>query len=144
MDIDMNFRAKDKNGQVLPQSYHGECWAWVADGQEITVERGTGYFDRHKKEVFEGDDVYVHYIDKSLAKVKFGDYPNCKLTAELSKPHKGFYLEAQNGDMVYIGLLNKNSEIVNMNNYIMIKDDCGLTEEQVTQRRAEENNVTEK
>ena len=114
MEIDMNFRAKDKNGQVLPQKFHGECWAWLADGQKITVERGTGYFDRHKKEVFEGDDVYVHYIDKSLAKVKFGDYPDCRLTADICKPHKGFYLEDADGDAVYIGLLNKNSEILDL------------------------------
>lgn len=38
----------------------------------------------------------------------------------------------------------KKTDKVNANNYIMIQDDCGLNEEQIAQRRAEEKRACEK
>jgi hypothetical protein len=108
----MNFRARDAEGRELYQKYVGECWAWLAQGEDITIEPSTGRFDRNGDEIFAGDKVYIHYKDKSLATVKFGSYPNCQATADIIEPHTGFYLEDPSGVKVYIGLLNDNSEIV--------------------------------
>jgi hypothetical protein len=38
---------------------------------------------------------------------------------------------------------NTKKDDVNMHNYIMVKDDCGLTDDQVAQRRADEKSEHE-
>lgn len=109
----LNFRAKDKDGKELPQKYVGECWAWLAQGKDISIELSTGYFDRNGDEIFVGDNLYVHYKDENLCIVKFGSYPVDQFTKDIREPHTGFYLEeVSTGDKIYIGLLNGNSLII--------------------------------
>jgi hypothetical protein len=111
--IFMNFRAKDAQGVVLAQDYNGQCWAWLHQGRDITIERGTGRLDRHQLEIFEGDRVYMHYKDKSVVTVKFGEYSDNKLTQDIFTPHYGFYVEDNEGDQGYLSLIaSENGEIV--------------------------------
>lgn len=109
----MKFRVRDNSGKERHQEFNGECWAWLAQGEDIDIEKSTGYKDRFGVEIFEGDKVYVHYKDKSLATVKFGHYYDSRQTKDIYEPHMGFYLEDKEGNKTYIYLLNKNSEIVN-------------------------------
>tara|TARA_R110001583_G_scaffold174017_3_gene328240 strand:+ start:7370 stop:7732 length:363 start_codon:yes stop_codon:yes gene_type:complete len=110
----MNLRAKDRRGNNLEQAFNGQCFQWILEGQDVIVEFGTGYRDRHDVEVFEGDTVLVHHLDGEGSKVvvKFGEYPSDMQTA-FFKCHTGFYLEDSTGGMSYIGLLNENTEIIN-------------------------------
>ena len=109
----MNFRAKDTSGNILQQDYNGKCFQWRQEGQDITIEMGTGELDRHGEEIFQGDDIYVHYLDgeSSRGTVKFGPYPESKATAFFN-PHTGFYIESTGKHIAYLGLLNANSEII--------------------------------